>query len=136
MKKILFIALVILISVLTANTQGINFYSGSWSDAVAKAQREDKYIVVDCYASWCGPCKYMSNRVFTNSRVGSYYNQNFVCLKIDMEKDFRRDFIRRYGESVTAYPTYFLINPHNLQIVLEGVGVYLPDELIDFARRL
>ena len=44
--------------------KGIHFEQGlSWKDILAKAKAEHKYIFVDCYATWCGPCKYMDKNV-------------------------------------------------------------------------
>ncbi len=36
----------------------IHFENGlSWEQIKEKAKAEHKYIFVDCYATWCGPCK-------------------------------------------------------------------------------
>lgn len=89
--------------------QGIEFFKGSWEEAVAKAEAEDKLIFIDAYASWCGPCKRMSANVFPNERVGEFYNKNFVCLKWDMEKDDHGiKFRRKYP--VNAFPTLYYID--------------------------
>lgn len=93
----------------TTPAQGIEFFNGSWEEALAKAEAEDKLIFVDAYASWCGPCKRMSANVFPDQRVGEFYNKNFVSLKWDMEKDehgikFRKKF------PVSAFPTLFYID--------------------------
>ena len=48
-------------------TQGIHFEDGvSWQHVQQKAKAEDKYIFVDCYATWCGPCKQMDKKVCAN----------------------------------------------------------------------
>ena len=65
---------------------GISFQEMSWTDALAKANKNERLIFVDCYTSWCGPCKKMAKDVFTNAEVGDYFNAHFLNLKIDMEK--------------------------------------------------
>ena len=41
----------------TADT-GINFlHAANWQDVLAKAKAENKYIFMDAYTTWCGPCK-------------------------------------------------------------------------------
>ena len=60
------------------------------------------------YTTWCGPCKMMSNQVFKQKQVGDFFNQNFVNLKVDMEKGEGRDLLKRYG--VDAFPTMFLLD--------------------------
>ena len=37
--------------------QGISFYEGNLQDVFEKAKSENKLVFVDCYTTWCGPCK-------------------------------------------------------------------------------
>ena len=38
--------------------QGIKFIEGEkWDNVLRMAQEQNKYIFMDCYTSWCGPCK-------------------------------------------------------------------------------
>ena len=90
------------------NGQGIDFFEGSFEEAVDKAQKEEKLVFVDAYATWCGPCKKMSKTVFPDEKVGDFFNQNFISLKLDMEKPLGRSFGKKFP--VTAYPTLFFIN--------------------------
>ncbi len=38
------------------NAQGIEFFKGTWEEALAEAKKQDKILFVDAYAKWCGPC--------------------------------------------------------------------------------
>lgn len=107
MKKILFVAMLTL-GVLTINAQGINFFEGTFKEALTKAAKEDKLIFVDAFTTWCGPCKLMSKHIFTDPSVGQYYNDNFINLKIDQEKGEGLDFAQKY--EVQFYPSLFFIN--------------------------
>ncbi|MDX2002628.1 MAG: thioredoxin family protein [Chitinophagales bacterium] len=103
----LFFALGVFIPV-TVSAQGIEFFQGTWEQAVEKAKKEKKIIFVDCYAVWCGPCKYMSNTVFPDPQVGEFYNKNFINYKYDMEKGDGPTFANTYN--ITAYPTLMYID--------------------------
>lgn len=71
-----------------AQNRSINFEQTKvWKQIVKKAKKEKKLIFVDCYTSWCGPCKMLANNVFTKDEVADYFNQTFVNAKYDMEKD-------------------------------------------------
>lgn len=88
--------------------QGIDFFHGTWQEALEEAKKQDKIIFVDAYAVWCGPCKRMAAEVFTNDEVGQFYNANFVNLKLDMEKGEGLEFRKKYP--VSAFPTLFYID--------------------------
>lgn len=93
----------------TAIGQGMDFFQGKWEDAVKMAQEQNKMVFVDAYTTWCGPCKRMAAQVFPLPEVGAFYNANFINVKMDMEKEEGRKFGRKY--TVTAYPTFFWIDP-------------------------
>ncbi|MBC6996386.1 thioredoxin domain-containing protein [Neolewinella lacunae] len=101
------------------SAQGIEFFKGTWSEALAKAAAEDKLIFVDAYASWCGPCKQMAANVFPQAAVGEYFNANFINVKFDMEKEESAEF--RQKHRVRAYPTLFFIDGKN-EVVHQLVG--------------
>ncbi|MBK7870882.1 MAG: thioredoxin family protein [Saprospiraceae bacterium] len=87
---------------------GIQFFEGSWEEALAAAKAQDKVIFVDAYAVWCGPCKKMAKEVFPNEEVGIFYNRNFISMQIDMERGMGLDFGKQYP--VAAFPTLFFID--------------------------
>lgn len=94
--------------------QGIEFFHGSWEEALEQAKIEDKPIFVDAYASWCGPCKRMAAQVFPDKEVGEVFNANFISLKIDMEKPEAASF--RSKNPVRAYPTLMFFDPEGNRI--------------------
>ena len=86
-----------------AQNIGIRFEKTKWDQVLQKAKKENKMIFLDCYTSWCGPCKWMEKQIYTNDTVADFYNSNFICVKIDMEKDEGFDLAKKY--SITNYPT-------------------------------
>jgi thiol:disulfide interchange protein len=64
MKKILFPIFIFLSGFISAQ-DGIQFFGGSWDEAIETAKKEHKLIFMDAYAEWCGPCKRMAKEVFT-----------------------------------------------------------------------
>ena len=81
---------------------GIEFFKGTWQEALEEAQKQDKIIFVDAYAVWCGPCKRMSKEVFPHAEVGAFYNKHFINLKLDMERGEGLKFRQQYP--VSAFP--------------------------------
>ncbi|MBR6286518.1 MAG: thioredoxin family protein [Bacteroidaceae bacterium] len=114
--KSLFVTVCLTLVALTVNAQGMEFMpEGSlFKDAVAKATKENKMIFLDCYTSWCGPCKAMAANVFPAKEVGDYMNPRFVSIKIDMEKGEGPELNRKF--QVSAYPTMIIFNSRGDEI--------------------
>lgn len=106
MKKISLI-LCLALAGLAASAQ-TNFREISFDEGLKAAKAENKLLFVDCYTSWCGPCKMMANTVFPDSTLGAWMNSKFVCMKIDMEKGEGPELGKRYD--VNAFPTFLVLN--------------------------
>ena len=88
---------------------GMSFQQGTVADVFKAAKEQNKYIFVDCYADWCGPCKWMMANVFPTEEAGKFYNENFIIYKLDMEKGEGVEFAKKYA--VQSYPTYLFFSP-------------------------
>ncbi|MBP6446066.1 MAG: thioredoxin family protein [Saprospiraceae bacterium] len=117
--KHLFVTFIIVFIVGTTQSQGIEFFQGTWKDALAKAKAEEKLVFVDAYAKWCGPCKVMAKNVFTQQKVGDFFNANFINLKLDMEEVDGVSFGHVYP--VSAYPTLLFLDGEG-KLVKKVVG--------------
>ena len=95
---------------LPAMSQGIAFEPAGTTleQASVKAKAEKKLIFLDCFTTWCGPCKMMANTVFPQEQVGAYMNPRFVCLKIDMESTYGAPLAKKL--QIQAYPTFVIFN--------------------------
>ena len=100
--------LMMCISVQLVAAQGIHFTTGDFQEIVKRAGAEKKGIFVDVYTSWCGPCKMMAKNVFTDEKVGEFYNAHFVCVKLDAEKQSEHGFFKKYKAG--GYPSFFWLN--------------------------
>merc|ERR1711991_559909 len=81
---------------------------GTLKQALKKAEKEGKYVFLDAYAVWCGPCKWMEANTFRDKEVGKKFNKSFISVKIDMEKGEGPAIAQKYR--VRAYPTMFVLN--------------------------
>ena len=111
---------------------GIQFFHGTWTEALAKAKKENKLIFLDAYASWCGPCKAMAKNTFTNEEVGAFFNKNFINMKMDMEKSTEGPRLsKKFG--LRAYPSLYFVNG-NEEIKHNGLGYMKPTQLIELGK--
>ncbi len=132
MKRIvLLIALSVMVIFGTeAQNRTINFEQiKEWKKIVKKAKKEKKLIFVDCYTSWCGPCKMLATKVFTQDIVADFFNDNFVNAKFDMEKDADGILLKKQFQ-VQAFPTLVFVDPETLEVVHRMVGAGKADWLI------
>lgn len=137
MKCVIFKLLIVV--VLSATTisfsyaQGIKFVESSYNEALKQAEQENKLLFMDCYTSWCGPCRLLANRVFPNDSIGQFFNKHFISLKVDMEKGEGPALARQYG--VKAYPTLLFIDPSTQEIVSQVVGFRTVKALLEDAQK-
>lgn len=114
MKKIvgvLFFAVLAvgLMSSFAGDKGGIEFSQVSLEKAQKQASKSGKLIFIDAYTDWCGPCKRMAATTFMDPEVAEFFNENFVNLKVEMEKDADGpEIAQRYR--VRAYPTLLFID--------------------------
>lgn len=121
-KKILTVLTLLPLTLLSQVDQSLQWAEGlSWPDIVAKAKMEEKVIFVDCYATWCGPCKEMDAQVYVNPRVTSLLNNKFLCVKIQMDSTSNdpisarklfstaKEFEKLY--KINSLPTFLFFSP-------------------------
>jgi thioredoxin-related protein len=133
MKTIVKIIMMIIVYMpLNTIAQGIQFEEGlNWEQVQAKAKKLSKSIFVDCYATWCGPCKEMDKTVFTDASVGKYMNDSFISLRVQMDSTtndvtnikllypLAKTFTEKY--QIASLPT-FLFFSSNGTLLHKGIG--------------
>lgn len=132
MKKLLILTLAIFSINSIIAQEGITFITeGSWEEVLDKAKEEDKLIFLDAYTTWCGPCKKMDKEVFPLKSVATFFNENFVNVKMDMEKGEGIQIANRYN--IRAYPALLLIDKD--EKIVHRVAGFLDEEmLLDFGK--
>ena len=111
---------------------GIKFEHITLEEAKKLAAENEQLIFIDCYTSWCGPCKKMAATSFMNEEVGELFNESFVNLKVDIEKDADGPELARLYK-IKAYPTLLIIDSKG-KLIKEVVGFQTEDKLISLAN--
>lgn len=130
MKKIA-ILLVMFVMLPKLNAQGISFEHNTFKEVLAKAKAEKKLVFMDCYTTWCGPCKMMAKDIFPLQNVGEYMNANFVSIKMDMEKGEGIELTKTY--EVNAYPTLLFMDADG-KVVHRATGAEKAEDFIEQAK--
>lgn len=125
-------------------SQGIDFDDSlSWTDIKAKAKAEHKLIFIDCYASWCGPCKMMERDVYPDAKVGAAVNAGFISVKVQFDRTEKDDArTKRWYEDadsintqygIGAFPSLLILSP-DAQPIKKEVGYKSPAAFIAFVE--
>lgn len=128
MKKLFFV-LFCATTITTLSAQTVFMENEPWADVVAKSKAEGKPIFMDCYTSWCGPCKGLATEIFPQPIVGDYLNANFVCCKYDMEKGEGVDLHNKYIANIPGFPTMLILDSEG-NLIHSVVGYQKADALI------
>lgn len=67
-----------------ASGDGLKWYGIDDLDALKK--KGDKKVMIDMYTSWCGWCKVMDKKTFSDPGVIDYLNENFYVIKFNAEQ--------------------------------------------------
>ena len=90
-------------------SQGIHFAEDlKLREALQKARIEKKYIFIDFYTPWCGPCKMMLRDVFPQKEVGDFYNEHFINLTLNGDDPSNKSVTNDYV--ITSYHTFIFVN--------------------------
>jgi len=109
---------------------GIRFIEDKpWQELLTQAGKDNKLIFLDCYTTWCAPCKAMAKEVFPLPEVGNFMNANFINTKFDMEKGEGIDLNKKYKKYIPGYPTYLLINAKG-EVVHQVAGYNAAEKFI------
>ena len=113
---------ILLFALSTSLSASTKYFSGNLEAARVKAEMEGKMLLIDFYATWCGPCKWMEETTFADESVSSLINSKFVPLKIDID-DFDGYALKEHF-GVKVLPTFLIFNEEGK--IVERVEETLP----------
>lgn len=53
---------------------------------------DSRFLLVDVFTDWCGPCKLMDKNTFHNEKVAQFINENFIPVKLNAESKLNISF--------------------------------------------
>lgn len=125
----------------------------SINDLEAVAKNSNKKVMIDMYTSWCGWCKVMDKKTFTDPEVIQYLNDNFHVVKFNAEqkqpvifKGKQYDWVKggRRGVNMLAhemlngrlgYPSLVYLD-ENLNKIKVAPGYKTPEQLLSDLKGL
>jgi len=96
----------------------------SMEEALARAEEQERPIMIDVYADWCGWCKTLDNETYVHEDVVAMAGK-FVNLKLDA--DAHRSIMSEYR--IAGLPTILFIDADGREIH-RIVGYKPPEEFL------
>lgn len=126
MKNIL---IVILLGLSVSAYSQISWFT-DYEMAKNEALANNKLILMDFWATWCGPCVTMDKEMWSTTAIDSV-SPNFVALKIDV--DYNRDLAVQYA--ATSIPKVVIVDPAG-NIVWQKVGYSTPSPYLSVLKNI
>ena len=113
MKKLIPLMMCLVLSVMAFAQTGVDFQHLTFDEALAKAKAEKKLVFVDCYTTWCGPCKTMTPII---KEIAKEHNE-IKFVKVDVDKN--EELAIKYN--VMSIPTMIIMKDGKVTKTFVGV---------------
>lgn len=74
----------------STNDEPLKWYT--WEEAVEANKTVKKKILVDVYTDWCGWCKVMDKKTFSDRKIAAYLKEHFYTVKFNAEQKEKISF--------------------------------------------
>jgi thioredoxin-related protein len=86
----------------------------SIGEAYKLSQKEPRKFVIDVYTEWCGWCKVMDQKTFTNAQVIDFVGKKYYAVKYNPETEgdvmLGKTSFRSLLQGINGYPTTVLLD--------------------------
>jgi len=99
-------------------------WAKSYEQALSRAAKEKKNVMVMLAQEGCPPCEYMKEIVFEESAIQDVINEKFVSVHFDVKKDKLPAGLRYIGT-----PTFHFLNAKGVKLKTHVGGANIPEFL-------
>ncbi|KAI1393986.1 thioredoxin-domain-containing protein [Hypoxylon trugodes] len=98
------------------------------ADAFKQAIKDNKVVLLDCFATWCGPCKAIAPILANHSNDEQFKDIHFAKIDVDDLPELSQEL------GITAMPTFLLFKDGNIEPAEKLVGAN-PNALVTILKK-
>jgi thiol:disulfide interchange protein len=88
------------------------FQKLNYDEALAKAKAENKAVMIDFYADWCGPCHKLEAETFSDAKVRQFLGARTIAIRVNI--DDHPPLAQRHN--VTSIPCVVFLNGEGREV--------------------
>ena len=93
------------------------------ADALSVAKKEDKRVLLQFGANWCGWCHKLHKLCQTDAEIAARLKESFVVVLVDVNKGHNNDINQKYGNPMRlGLPVIVILNADGKVLVTQDTG--------------
>ena len=93
------------------------------ADAMAGAKKENKQVLLQFGANWCGWCHKLHKLCQTDAEIAARLKESFVVVLVDVNKGHNNDINQKYGNPMRlGLPVIVILNADGKVLVTQDTG--------------
>lgn len=112
------------------------------ADALKIAKAENKHVLLQFGANWCGWCHLLHNLFATNEVINKKLKSNYVFVMIDVNKGHNKEIDTKYGNPMRfGLPVLVVLDSDGTQLTTRSTGQlekgkqHDPDKVLAFLEK-
>jgi len=91
--------------------------------ALKTAQAENKRVILEFGANWCGWCHKLGGLLKTNAELAQIVKDNYVIVLIDVDKEHNTDMVKKYGNPIRfGLPALVVLDTDGTPLTTQDTG--------------
>ena len=92
------------------------------SDALATAQKENKRVLIQFGANWCGWCHKLHRLFDTDKEVNDELKAHYVLILVDVNKGHNAALVKKYGAERLGLPSLVVLDSTGKHLTTKNSG--------------